>query len=189
MEADKTKWNERHGCKSGHHAPDKYLIKNLSRLKPGHALDLACGRGRNAFYLAENGFQVTAADISDTGLNVLAKEALKRGLEIRCCEADFDLADHLFPLHSFDTVIIINFKPAVKLLRMLPSLLTSNGILLWCSYNNLQAEISGFPIDLALNESEFSSGFKGLILLDYSRFEDETGFRDGYLFIKSQDLP
>lgn len=189
MEADKIKWNERHGSKSGHHAPDNYLIKNSSRLKPGHALDLACGRGRNAFYLAENGFQVTAADISDTGLDALAKEARKRKLAISCLEADLDFPDHLFPQFSFDTIIITNFKPAVKLLRLLPSLLTNDGTLLWCSYNNLQAEISGFPKDLALNESEFLSGIKGLNLLDYSRFEDETGFRDGYLFIKSQDLP
>jgi tellurite methyltransferase len=44
--------------------PTPLLVQAALKLKPGHALDLACGRGRNAVWLAEHGWQVTAVDRS-----------------------------------------------------------------------------------------------------------------------------
>jgi len=44
--------------------PTPLLVETAIKLKPGRALDLACGTGRNAVWLAEHGWQVTAADRS-----------------------------------------------------------------------------------------------------------------------------
>ena len=44
--------------------PTPLLVETARKLKPGRALDLACGAGRNAIWLAEHGWQVTAVDRS-----------------------------------------------------------------------------------------------------------------------------
>jgi tellurite methyltransferase len=45
-------------------SPSPLLVETAGKLKPGRALDLACGTGRNAIWLAEQGWQVTAVDRS-----------------------------------------------------------------------------------------------------------------------------
>ncbi len=79
-------------------------IKDISSklLPEAKVLDLGCGEGRNALFLAECGFDVTAVDISETGirkLNILAKE---RQLDIRSEVAD--MRAYHFP-HSFDMIV------------------------------------------------------------------------------------
>jgi 2-polyprenyl-3-methyl-5-hydroxy-6-metoxy-1,4-benzoquinol methylase len=44
------------------------LVEEVAGLAPGRALDLACGEGRNALWLAGKGWQVTAVDFSAVGL-------------------------------------------------------------------------------------------------------------------------
>ena len=48
--------------------PNRFLVEEVAGLVPGRALDLACGEGRNALWLAERGWQVTAVDFSAVGL-------------------------------------------------------------------------------------------------------------------------
>jgi SAM-dependent methyltransferase len=45
-------------------APNQFVAAELAELPPGRAVDLACGEGRNAIWLAERGWQVTALDFS-----------------------------------------------------------------------------------------------------------------------------
>ena len=55
-------------------APNKLLPMILSQLKPGSEfLDLGCGRGADAIFMAENGFQVTAVDHLAEVINNLKK--------------------------------------------------------------------------------------------------------------------
>lgn len=183
METDRIKWNSRHAEKSGHSPPDIYLKRFLNELAGPTVLDLACGRGRNAFFLAESGFEVTAIDISDTGLFSLHQENLRRKLNIQSIQADLDEMPEILKHTKFNSVVIINFKPAKVFLREIHKLVTDNGTLLWCSFNELQSRISGFPPEMALQPSEFIS-FYGFKLMDYTRFTDESGERDGYFFKK-----
>jgi len=48
--------------------PTPLLVETAAKLKPGRALDLACGSGRNAMWLAEHGWQVTAVDRSPVAI-------------------------------------------------------------------------------------------------------------------------
>jgi 2-polyprenyl-3-methyl-5-hydroxy-6-metoxy-1,4-benzoquinol methylase len=185
METDRTKWNVRHGERMGHHPPDAYMVRFVQQLSAPVALDVACGRGRNSFFLAENGFQVTAIDISDTGLSILSQEAKSRNLAIKTIEADLDLMPESLAGCRFNTIIIINYRPATLLLHKLPGLLYPDGTLLWCSFNEKQSQISAFPPGLALHPEEFTHFFDGLELIDYSRFAEESGERDGYFFKKT----
>src|SRR2546423_6983044 len=52
-------------------APDVLVVRIAQTLRPGKALDLACGSGRNAIWLAERGWDVTAVDASASAIATL----------------------------------------------------------------------------------------------------------------------
>jgi SAM-dependent methyltransferase len=64
--------------------PNRFLVAEASDLEPGRALDLACGEGRNAIWLAERGWQATAVDFSAV--------AVEKG-RARNPDVDFRVAD------------------------------------------------------------------------------------------------
>jgi SAM-dependent methyltransferase len=69
-------------------APNRFLVAEVGELEPGRALDLACGEGRNAVWLAEQGWQVVGVDYSDVALAKAARLAAERGVDIELLEAD-----------------------------------------------------------------------------------------------------
>jgi 2-polyprenyl-3-methyl-5-hydroxy-6-metoxy-1,4-benzoquinol methylase len=74
-------------------APNALLVRSVNGLKPGKALDIAMGQGRNALFLAKEGWAVTGYDVSEVGLGVARKDAEKAGLRINAVLAshqDFD---------------------------------------------------------------------------------------------------
>jgi SAM-dependent methyltransferase len=86
MDADE--WNERYRSSElvWSAGPNQFVEAELSGLPPGRALDLAAGEGRNAIWLARQGFRVTAVDFAEAGL---AKgRILGEGLDIEWVCAD-----------------------------------------------------------------------------------------------------
>ncbi len=82
-------WDERYASgKYSSAEPHKLLVKLAAGLNPGKALDLACGTGRHAIFLAEQGWHVTAVDNSPVGIEIAQERAKERGVQI-----DFRLAD------------------------------------------------------------------------------------------------
>jgi SAM-dependent methyltransferase len=79
------------------------LAEIVAPLPPGRALDLGCGEGADAVWLAEHGWHVLAVDISDTALQRAAADALTRGLTDRITFAQHDLSES-FPDGTFDLV-------------------------------------------------------------------------------------
>jgi SAM-dependent methyltransferase len=79
------------------------LAEVASTLKPGRALDLGCGEGADALWLAEHGWHVLAVDISETALQRAAADADARGLGDRVDVGQHDLS-HSFPDGDFDLV-------------------------------------------------------------------------------------
>jgi SAM-dependent methyltransferase len=65
---------------------------------------VACGSGRNALFLAANGFAVTAIDLSQEGLALLEREAARRGLAIATRQVDLE-NNPLLPPGPFDLII------------------------------------------------------------------------------------
>ena len=59
---------------------DELLAKHTGHLKPGRALDLGCGSGGNAIWLAQRGWQVTAVDFSDVAIEKGKAQAGWRGV-------------------------------------------------------------------------------------------------------------
>ncbi|WP_238886268.1 SAM-dependent methyltransferase [Mycobacterium sp. IDR2000157661] len=79
------------------------LVEVASTLAPGAALDLGCGEGGDAMWLAEHGWRVVAVDISDTALARAAEDAEQRGVRDRIDFQQHDLSA-TFPVGEFDLV-------------------------------------------------------------------------------------
>jgi SAM-dependent methyltransferase len=87
--------------------PNRFLVSELKGLAPGRALDLACGEGRNAVWLAQQGWSVTGVDFSEVGLAKAAQLAERRGVEVEWVAAD--LLDYIPPA-GLDLVIAFYFQ-------------------------------------------------------------------------------
>ena len=68
--------------------PNRRFAAEADGLAPGRALDLACGEGRNAVWLAERGWRVTGVDLSSVGLAKARELAAARGVEVDWVHAD-----------------------------------------------------------------------------------------------------
>ncbi len=85
--------------------PNRFLVEELDALAPGRALDLACGEGRNALWLAARGWRVTGVDFSPVGLSKARRLASDRGLELSWVEAD--VVEWQPQAASFDVVVMM----------------------------------------------------------------------------------
>ena len=98
-------WDERY--LRGEHTtkePSPLLIKAIKDLKPGRALDLACGAGRHAIYLADLGWRVTAVDSSRVGIEILRQRADESGLSIAARVADLEQHEFLIATETYDLI-------------------------------------------------------------------------------------
>jgi ubiquinone/menaquinone biosynthesis C-methylase UbiE len=92
------------------------LAEAVSTREGGTALDLGCGEGADACWLAERGWTVVAVDISDTALQRAVEDADTRGLGDRIEFVQHDLSDS-FPDGTFDLVSAQFFHSTVQLDR------------------------------------------------------------------------
>ena len=84
------RWNRRWAGERANAAttPSAFLIAETETLPPGRALDLACGAGRNAVWLARRGWRVTGVDFSDVALQAARGLAASAGVDVEWVEAD-----------------------------------------------------------------------------------------------------
>src|SRR5258707_8997771 len=71
-------------------APTPLVVATAAKLVRGKALDLACGTGRNALWLAEHGWEVTAVDGAQAAIEILRTRATECGLKINAVVADLE---------------------------------------------------------------------------------------------------
>ena len=84
--------------------PNRFLVAEVEGLTPGRALDLACGEGRNAVWLAGQGWSTTGVDFSRVALAKGARLAAERGVRVEWVRAD--VATWAPPPGAFDLVIV-----------------------------------------------------------------------------------
>ena len=102
-ESAKARWNERYDRNMYIYGkePAAFLKQKLDELKKGKALVLAMGEGRNAVYLAQNGFDVTGVDISEVAIEKCNRLAKERNTTVNAVVADltdYDLGEAQFDL-------------------------------------------------------------------------------------------
>lgn len=104
-----------HGGHCGQRGADEALVEFCKELRPGTALDLGAGYGRNSLWLARNGWAVVAVDRFEEGLAALATEAPKPGVRLETVESDIDT--YLAQPLRFDLVVMANLHPEPPVLR------------------------------------------------------------------------
>ncbi|MBB6215207.1 2-polyprenyl-3-methyl-5-hydroxy-6-metoxy-1,4-benzoquinol methylase [Anaerosolibacter carboniphilus] len=166
--------------------PEAFLVNNVHLLQTGSVLDIACGDGRNAIFLATNGFQVKGIDFSSEALERMRYFAEKEGTYVEGKEIDLRNAQLLKALDRFDNIIINHYKPTKDVLNLLPMLLNEKGILLICTFNYLQNVEKGYPREFCLEKEELVDRYPELVLLRHESFTDARGYFDGYIFQKNE---
>jgi tellurite methyltransferase len=99
-------WNERY--RSGEQVfetPAPLVEETIARLKPGVALDLACGPGRNALYLAQHGWRVMAVDGSPVAIDRLRDRARQKHFDIDARLADLERGEFEIESSAFDLIV------------------------------------------------------------------------------------
>ncbi|MGH3786728.1 MAG: class I SAM-dependent methyltransferase [Pseudonocardiaceae bacterium] len=92
--------------------PNPLLVREVTALTPGTALDLGCGEGADAIWLARQGWRVTAVDVSATVLERAAAYAVEAGIVDGIRWAKHDLSQS-FPDGFFDLVSVQFFHSPV----------------------------------------------------------------------------
>ncbi len=112
--------------------PEKFLVEYHSLLKGPRVLDLACGDGRNAFYLAELGFQVSAVDFSQVALS---KIDARNHPNIRTIPGDLSRSETIEALDCFDSIIINHFIPPREIFPHLLTKLNRGGCIIFAAFS------------------------------------------------------
>lgn len=164
MSTDRERWNAKFLAGEAQLLePDSLLVEASARLSPGCALDLAGGAGRHALWLAQRGWAVTLADVSDEGLAIGAQRGKQAGVEMatRCESADATLAwaaaGHRFNLIAVFLCLLRDQFPA------LPHALAPGGILVYKTYTSEHLRYTeGHSLRTALHPGELGATFPTL---------------------------
>ena len=110
MPANTAKWDLRY--LHGEHTikePSPPLRKAIKNLKPGRALDIACGVGRHAIFLAELGWHVTAVDSSGVGIEILQQRAREAGVTVEARVADLESDEFHIGPGTYDLICVFYY--------------------------------------------------------------------------------
>ncbi|MDQ1050763.1 bifunctional 2-polyprenyl-6-hydroxyphenol methylase/3-demethylubiquinol 3-O-methyltransferase UbiG [Streptomyces sp. V4I2] len=174
--------------------PNPLLVREASHLPPATALDLGCGEGADAVWLASRGWQVTGVDISYTALERAAAHAAEAGVGDRTAWERHELGT-TFPQGSFDLVNAQFLQSPVHLdqqgvLRQAAAAVAEGGTLLivmhagwpsWQSEPPFEAEfptLEGTLAELALPEGSWSVETMGAVRRESVSPEGVEGYRE-----------
>ena len=104
----------------------------------GDALDLACGSGRNALWLAEQRYQTLGVDRNKTALDDLSQEAARRGLSIRTQAVDLENGRPFLERDVFDLIVVAHYLHR-PLFPKLEHALRPRGVLVYETFTRGQA--------------------------------------------------
>jgi SAM-dependent methyltransferase len=133
--------------------PNRFLVAETSGLAPGRALDLACGEGRNAVWLAEQGWQVTGVDFSPVALAKAEELAQARGVDVEFVRSDLAAWEPGRGGHDLVVVLYLQLPAAQRrpVLRNAAAALAPGGILLVVAHDSSNPEHGwGGPQDPAV---------------------------------------
>ncbi len=175
---DRERWDARYadGAYQSRRHPSHFLEQTADRLPhEGRALDLACGAGRNAIYLARRGLRVDAVDISRTALE--RGRAVAGNLPIRWIECDLD--DGFGAPADYDLIVNIRYVNLGLVSTLIESMRPS-GVLVVEQHLATEADVIG-PKNPAyrVGTGELARVARGMVVehIEEGLFDDPDGRR------------
>ncbi len=166
-EADRERWDQRYrdGSYRARPHPTELLKQWQPRLPTGRALDIACGAGRNALYLAACGYEVDAVDIAPFALERARETARERGLKVNWIEADLD--SYRSKAGHYDLVVVARYVNR-KLLPRVAQSLKPGGALVYEHHIRTDLKVDGpKDPDFRLAPDELKNRFAELDIRHY----------------------
>jgi len=152
-------------------APSDFVVDAAKGLKPGTALDLGTGQGRNAVYLAGQGWDVTGLDISQAGLDAAQANAAKAGVGIRTVKCAYEACD--LGVDRWDLIAVIFAWAPVQepsFVARLRASLKPGGVILFEHFIDKPDEPHA-PMVRALKPNELKTHFADFELVSYEETE------------------
>lgn len=138
--------------------------------KKGKILDVGCGDGRNAIYLARLGYEILAVDFSEEALERLSYFAKKESLKIETKLVDLSRDDSLSHLGRFEAIIINHYRLKPQLYMNLMNYIHKDGVLWINGFNEVANDNPNVTESDLLKESDFAS-LKSYNLVDKKIYE------------------
>lgn len=153
--------------------PSTLVLETAANLKPGVALDVGMGNGRNAIYLARKGWRVTGVDISPAAVKQAKEEAAKLHVEFDARAGDIDHMDLGHDRYDLILCMYIHMVPIKNARRIMEALKPGGLLIVEGHHADVQAlglrPVSGGPPGYLTNQ--LLHAFDKLRIL---RYEDRT---------------
>lgn len=160
-------WNQRY--QQADNLPDPcFALHEYAYLLPttGRSLDLACGLGANALFLAQRGLESHAWDFSTQAISQLQQQAATQTLSVQT--AVYDVLVHPPEAHSFEVIVVSHFLER-EIAPQLQAALTVGGILIYQTFSREAVDVDSPPRNPAyrLAAGELLHLFAGMRVLIY----------------------
>jgi 2-polyprenyl-3-methyl-5-hydroxy-6-metoxy-1,4-benzoquinol methylase len=166
---DRERWNAKYAVSDANEelCPNHWLVRHVP-VRQGRALDLACGLGHDAVWLATRGWNVTAIDVSDVALARAAELASHQDVTIDWRREDLTAIS--LPPAAFDLVVVFQFLQRRHLPVQIVQTLAPGGVLVYETFTNDQLHVSGNHLknpDYLLRPNELLDLFRPLRVRHY----------------------
>jgi len=168
-ERDKVFWDTKYGTEAYIFGKDPvaFLREHIDILPRGKALDIAMGEGRNAVFLAKNGFEVDGCDISEIAVKKALELAKESQVDIHAFVAD--LETYRLPENSYNVISCFYYLQR-NLFSQIKDALKPGGMIIYETYTteNLDRGLDGPKNkDYLLQPNELLHAFKDLKIIYY----------------------
>jgi SAM-dependent methyltransferase len=154
---DASEWDARYGSTDlvWGTEPSRFVAAELADLPPGRALDVACGEGRNAIWLARRGWFAVGVDFSAAGIDRARQLAENAAVSDQTSFVVGDVTKGPLPTGPFDAVVVAYLQLAVpdrsQAIRMAAQQVAGGGVLLVVGHDSTNlADGFGGPQDPAV---------------------------------------
>ena len=174
---DRRRWDEKWlDSPKDRYEPHPLLLQYQSLLGVGKALDLACGKGQNAIWLARQGYCVLGIDISPVALTIARTEAADQRLSDRTQFEAVDLDQWQLPALSFDLICVFRFLDR-RLFAAISAGLRAEGLLFFATRHvGLLQRCPDANESFLLRRGELAEAFAGLQVLHNVENDEDTEF-------------
>lgn len=186
---DDVEWFLEFYCEPKDYFPKKYnsnpvhseVLEAMESLSPGKALDLGCGQGRNALFLAQHGFEVTAVDQNELALEILQSIVEQEDLEMTVGLYDINSANLKQSYDLIVSTVVLMFLQADRIpaiIRNMQDQTNPSGYNLIVCAMDTEDYPCQVPFSFTFKEGELADYYKDWELVKYNENPGHLHRRD-----------